>query len=157
MNTIRTPKKEQEFLDALADTCNVRHACSVADIARSSAYLWRQEDAEFAKRWDKAVEIGAEALEDEAVRRAREGWEEPIYYHGTACGTVRKYSDTLLIFLLKGAKPEKYRENAKIEVAGSLNVTNLSDEELAAKLAAHGVTVPQEAKSPTFFSGGKDV
>ena len=157
MNTIRTPKKEQDFLDALADACNVRHACSVADIARSSAYLWRQEDAEFAKRWDKALEVGAEALEDEAVRRAREGWEEPIYYQGTACGTVRKYSDTLLIFLLKGAKPDKYRDNAKVELGGSLNVTDLSDDEIAAKLAAYGVTVPQGAKSPTFLLGGKDV
>ena len=44
-------------------------------------------------------------------RRAVEGVEEPVgWYKGEAGGVVRKYSDTLLIFLLKGRKPEMYRE-----------------------------------------------
>ena len=48
--------------------------------------------------------------EDEAVRRAHDGVDEPVFYQGKACGVVRKYSDTLLIFLLKGRRPEKYRD-----------------------------------------------
>lgn len=32
--------------------------------------------------------------------------------------TVKKYSDTLAIFLLKAHAPEKYRENSKIELGG---------------------------------------
>ena len=31
-----------------------------------------------------------------------------MYYQGEVCGTVRKYSDTLLIFLLKGQMKERY-------------------------------------------------
>jgi hypothetical protein len=31
---------------------------------------------------------------------------------------VREYSDTLLIFLLKGARPQKYRDNVRQEVSG---------------------------------------
>ncbi len=35
---------------------------------------------------------------------------EPVFYKGKAIAAVRKFSDTLLIFMLKGAKPEKYRD-----------------------------------------------
>jgi hypothetical protein len=48
-------------------------------------------------------------LEDEAMGRAVEGVEKPISVNGEL-KTIREYSDTLLIFLLKGAAPEKYRE-----------------------------------------------
>ena len=52
--------------------------------------------------------------EVEARRRAVEGVEEPVgWFQGTPGGTVRKYSDTLLIFLLKGARPHKYRDNIR--------------------------------------------
>ena len=56
------------------------------------------------KRW------GGEKLEDEAVRRGVEGVERGIYHNGKRIATECEYSDTLLIFLLKGAMPEKYRE-----------------------------------------------
>jgi len=37
--------------------------------------------------------------------------------------------------------PEKYRDNAKVELAGNLNVRELSDEEIEARLAALSVTM----------------
>lgn len=49
---------------------------------------------------------------------------------------VRKYSDTLAIFLLKAHNPEKYRENSKIELAGQLAVGSMSEDEIRAELAA---------------------
>jgi hypothetical protein len=36
--------------------------------------------------------------------------------------TVRKYSDTLAIFLLKAHDPEKYRERSDVKVQGNLDV-----------------------------------
>ncbi len=40
-----------------------------------------------------------------------EGVEEPVrWYKGEAGGMVRKYSDVLLIFLLKGLRPDKYKD-----------------------------------------------
>ncbi len=43
-----------------------------------------------------------------------EGWEEPAgWYQGEAGGTVRRYSDTLLIFLLKGHRPERFHEQVR--------------------------------------------
>jgi hypothetical protein len=63
--------------------------------------------------------------------------------------TIRKYSDTLAIFLLKAHDPEKYRENSKVELTGGLNLNDMSDDELReevqreiARLAAAGVAVP---------------
>jgi hypothetical protein len=58
------------------------------------------------------------ALEDEALRRAVEGVEEPVYQGGKQVGVIRKYSDALLMFLLKAARPEKYRENYSIRHDG---------------------------------------
>jgi len=52
------------------------------------------------------------------VRRARDGVEEPIFHQGKNVGTVRKYSDTLLIFLLKSHKPERYNPPQKQEHTG---------------------------------------
>ena len=49
--------------------------------------------------------------------------------------TVKEYSDTLAIFLLKAHNPDKYRENSKVELTGSLDLRKLSDEELDQELA----------------------
>lgn len=70
-----------------------------------------------------------QALEAEAFRRAHDGVEDPIVYQGRfvyltgpdgeplldadgnpRLAKLRKYSDTLLMFLMKAAMPEKYRE-----------------------------------------------
>ena len=135
MDSIWTPEREREFFGALAMTCRVDKACEQAGIARQTAYNRRSADADFANRWGEAKRIGAEALEDEAMRRAAEGVDEPVFHQGAQVGTIRKYSDTLAIFLLKGAMPDKYRDNAKLELAGRVELSKLSDQELDDELA----------------------
>lgn len=39
--------------------------------------------------------------------------------------TMKKYSDTLAIFLLKAHDPDKYRENSRVELAGSVDVVSV--------------------------------
>ena len=63
--------------------------------------------------------MGADVLEDEVRRRAFDGIEEPVFYQGVATDVVRKYSNTLAVFLLKGAKPEKYKD--RVEHTGDPN------------------------------------
>lgn len=99
------------MLASLARLGNISKACEVAGISRATHYLWSREDPEYVKAVDDAMETAADVLEEEARRRAHDGVEEPVFYQGEVCGTVRKYSDTLLIFLLKAAKPQKFREN----------------------------------------------
>lgn len=115
-----TPEKLTAFCAALAETCNVGKACKAVGIARQTAYEWRSEIPEFAAAWDRAMRIGVSALEDEAHRRAFDGVEEPVHHMGVQVDTVRKYSDTLAIFLLKAHNPEKYRENQRVELAGGV-------------------------------------
>lgn len=132
-----TPEKAAAFCAALAETGIVGRACKAVEISRRTAYNWREEYPDFAKAWDGALKIGVSALEDEAHRRAFEGIEEPVFHQGEVCGTVRKYSDTLAIFLLKAHAPEKYRENTRMELTGAGGgPVQISDTERAAKIAA---------------------
>jgi len=55
------------------------------------------------------------ALEDEAVRRAREGVRRPVRYKGKIVGYETDYSDQLLVFLLKNWAPDKYREQLGVK------------------------------------------
>ncbi len=68
--------------------------------------------------------MAIDVLEDEAHRRAVEGWDEPAgWYKGEAGGVVRRYSDTLLIFKLKGELPQKYAE--RVQLSGGLATLNM--------------------------------
>lgn len=129
------------FIKALGNSGNVTIACKAAVIDRVTAYTKRKADPEFRDRWRVALNEAAELLEAEARRRAEHGVDEPVIHQGQLMGswvnakgevvtkdapgakliplTIKKYSDTLLIFLMKGAKPQKYRDNAKIEHTGA--------------------------------------
>lgn len=110
-------KQRSSFLRQLRQTGgNVSRSCELAGVSRQTVYDWRESDESFALQWNEAVEFGTDELEEEARRRAFRGVDEPVFYQGDECGTVRKYSDTLLIFLLKGRKPDKYRERVTIDV-----------------------------------------
>ena len=122
MRTTWTPKKEQRFLDLLSDGHTVKHAVETAGLSRSQAYDLRREQPEFAAAWDAAIIEGAEALEQEAFRRAVEGTDKPIVHLGVVTDTVKEYSDTLLIFLLKGRLPDKYKDRVQADTTHSGDV-----------------------------------
>lgn len=129
--TERTVKSAREtFLEALAKRGNITESAAAAGVARRTVYQWRDADPEFASAWDDALEQAADAMEAELWRRAVEGVEKPIYQQGMQVGTVREYSDTLLIFRLKGARPEVYRERIDNRHSGSVDLKGLSDDEL---------------------------
>lgn len=110
-DTSRITDWRESFLKALALTGVVQSAADAANIGRKTAYRERDKDPEFAKQWDDALESALDTLEKEAWRRAVEGVEEPSKF-----GLIRKYSDTLLIFLLKANRPAKYRDTYKAPV-----------------------------------------
>lgn len=117
-DTTLTPQKMQKFLHWLARTGNVTKAAEKAKVNRTHMYEVRKSDSAFAAAWDEALEVAVERLEMEARRRAEQGVLEPVYYQGVKVGAVRRYSDTLLIFLLKAHRPEKYRDHASVELTG---------------------------------------
>lgn len=106
---IRHPKKRL-FLEAFVKTGHITMACRAVGIDRSTEWVWRKRDPQFAALREIAGQLAVESLEDEARRRAVDGTLEPVYAGGRVCGWVPRYSDTLLMFLLKGLYPEKYRD-----------------------------------------------
>lgn len=115
--------KAQRFLKAFALTANKVKAAEIAGCERHLHQYWMNQEGEEGDRYHGAYElakaVAGELLESEATRRAVKGVEEPVFYQGEKCGEVQKYSDTLLIFLLKAARPEKYRERVSQELTGA--------------------------------------
>ena len=107
---------------------------------------WRNnqpDDPEFMAALARAEKAGVERCEAELFRRGFEGYEKPVYSNGHLVGTIREFDTTAAIFMLKGAKPDKYRDswekggNTNVQVnvtAGPSNLSQLSTSELEAKL-----------------------
>lgn len=93
---------------------NVTWALAEAKAGRGWVYRWRQEDPDFKDAFEEARACGRESLIDEAHRRAYEGLDEPVFYKGEEVAKVTKYSDTLLMFLIKQSDPS-YREHFQID------------------------------------------
>jgi len=109
---------------------NVTLAANKAGVDRRTIARLRLADPTFEEAWEEAREESADLLEIEARRRALEGWDEPVFGSGgpgkgtEEVGVVRKYDTTLLIFLLKGERPEKYRERFDQKISGSLDLSD---------------------------------
>jgi hypothetical protein len=121
---IEQPNK-RAFLVALSETGNITSASKISGIARNTHYNWMESDPAYAAAYKVALEQAAENLETEARRRAVQGTLRPVFYQGNECGVVREYSDTLLIFLLKGAMPGKYKDNVSVDANVSITFEQL--------------------------------
>jgi hypothetical protein len=106
----QTAINKAKFIEAFSATGNVSAAAKLAGVGRRTHYDWLKEDEAYKVAFADAVDEAADRLEVEARRRAVTGNVKPVFHKGVQVGTVREYSDTLLIFLLKGARPEKYSE-----------------------------------------------
>ncbi len=105
---------QKAFLGALRTCGNVFRAAKMVGIHEDMPYHWRRNDEQFMAAMEKAREEGEEALGyqllDEARRRGLEGIEEPHFYQGRMVGHIRRYSDNLLMFKIKGLMPQ-FRDN----------------------------------------------
>lgn len=110
----KTLRNKKSFLKLYAETGTIQAACDAVYISRDTYYRWYKEDKDFMEGCRIAQGAFGEKLENEALRRAHDGWDEPVFYRGQMQGQVHKYSDVLLIFLMKGAMPNKYRERHEV-------------------------------------------
>lgn len=111
-----TKERQERFLQALANTGSVTAATAIVNTSRTRVYELRRTDTAFAAAWDEAEEIATDRLEDEARRRAIEGVAEPLVSAGKIVRgddgqpiTVRRYSDNLLLALLKARRLRRER------------------------------------------------
>ncbi|MFA5383984.1 MAG: hypothetical protein WC364_04870 [Eubacteriales bacterium] len=138
--------KKAAFLAAYSELGNITRAALASNVARTKHYTWLKDPA-YAQAFAEAEEIAIETLEVEARRRAIEGLKRkkfnknglPVMDPETKEQYFEhEYSDTLLIFLLKAARPEKYKDRISQEIGGPgggpvevhHKYDKLSDEEL---------------------------
>jgi hypothetical protein len=136
------------FLGALRVSGNITAACAQTGVGRRTVYSRRDSDQDFAAQLHDAIEESTDLLEQEARRRAHDGVDEPVVYQGELMGTwvkggmvvaqgtpgaalvpltIKKYSDQLLVQLLKAHRPEKYRERYEVQHGGRVTTVNLSN------------------------------
>ena len=117
-----TPKLTAElkmvFCRAYAQRGIIREGTTAAGISRKTYQRWRREDEAFNEACNEAKQMAQDLLEGEAHRRAVDGFDRPVIYKGEVTDTYTDYSDSLLGMLLKGNKPEKYKE--RTEHSGSV-------------------------------------
>jgi hypothetical protein len=97
--------RRRAFVAALHEGRSVTGAARAVGLNRTLLYKWRAEMPDFAAAWDEAVETAADLLEEEALRRALQGVQKPIFYRGEQIGAVTTYSERLLMFLLQRLRP----------------------------------------------------
>lgn len=123
MTRQQSGRLKRAFLEHFRVYGNVTGATRAVGIERSTVYKWQEIDDQFVAAFREAEIEATEHLETEARRRAVNGVESTKGIYDRMGKLVAeeseiKYSDTLLIFLLKARNPEKYRDNAHIEHSG---------------------------------------
>jgi len=112
-------ESQTAFLEAFERYGTIGKACEAAGCSRTRVYDWRRGDVQgFAGRWELSRHRWRETLEDRMISRL----EDPQGNRG---------SDILLMFALKGAYPEKYKD--------TVVVTDNSAKDLIARLRASPV------------------
>lgn len=113
------------FLAALAKNQNlsISKAAAMIGIDRGKHYEWMAKDEKYAQQYKKVKEQIGDILEETAFKRAVEGWEEPVFYEGSICGYIRKFSDGILTKMLAAYLPERYREKqAEINIRNNVTI-----------------------------------
>jgi hypothetical protein len=106
--------EQEHYLAGLRKFGTLIHACQLAHVSPHKIYGWREFDADFVLREHEAQEHLTQDLEREALRRAFEGFDRPVYQKGELVGFEKIYSDSLMAMLLKARRPSVYRENINL-------------------------------------------
>ncbi len=96
----RKSPKQELFLRAFGKCGNVSMAARQVRISKTDHYRWLANDAKYGERFYEAKETAIEYLEELLLREAEKG------------------QIAAIIFSLKAARPEKYRDNYRVELSG---------------------------------------
>lgn len=147
LHATEVARKKTAFLEEYMRSGRVDLATRHVGILYHFPYHWARVDEEFKAAWARAREVAAQALEDAAYRRAKTGVLVPVYQKGMLVGMERRYSDGLTMFLLKGMKPDVYRD--RVEHSGDPaspvqhKVTVGLSDEVAEQMRAKVLGVPE--------------
>jgi hypothetical protein len=105
-----SPRRQEDFIRALAETGCVREAAKRVRMGVSGAYALRaRDDAQsFRYAWDAAIDMAMPRMSDAAISRAIHGVPVPIFYRGEQVGETRRFDERLVMFLLRYRDPVRY-------------------------------------------------
>lgn len=112
-----TEEQIATYLRKLHETGLEAKSAREAGVTLRRVKLQYEADPGFHEMALDMLEEWADNLEQEAIRRAVEGVDEPVFHQGEVVGFVKKYSDNLLGKLLTGRRPEIFGN--KTEVTGA--------------------------------------
>ena len=148
-------RKQARFLAKYRRSGNIKFSCSYAGISRQTFYDWQKNDDAFKAQLADAEPDVNDTLDEAAYERGVEGvpsyvvsnghmvyeeipmldqggkpkldkYDKQIFLRGKPL-VERKYSDTLLVTLLKARMPEKYKDKQQVEVTGSVDVAGFKE------------------------------
>lgn len=146
-------KTQRAFLAAYEEYGTVAGAARAVGCERTNHNHRWLSNPEYEAAFKEAKEASVQFLETEIRRRALEGDDEPVIYQGKRCYemvrnlkgklvkkplTIKRKSDNLGMFILKGERPEKYRDNwrgeidHKVEIRQDPDLARLTLEQLQA-------------------------
>lgn len=129
--------RKAAFLIAYSKTGNIRAAAETIGLDRNIYHIWVGADPEFAAAAKVAHEEAMDRLEEHLFKRAS----------GAGVRTKKTYtfkdgvralseetieegpSDTAAIFLLKGGRPEKYRERVDVNMVDDAGLRKMAEAE----------------------------
>jgi len=128
---------QTRFLAAFAESCSVQKAARWAGVHRQCHYDWLELDPSYPRRFSEARARAAQTLEDEAVRRAKDGVKKVLFYKGEpiklkdgSIATEVVYSDRLLERLLEANDPERFRHNIQQTNITEMDPSTLTEAQL---------------------------
>ena len=107
------------FLQCIRQSPNLTKAAQACDQDMSTHYKWLVNVPGYPEEFDAAWKIGLQSFEAEVIRRAQDGFEEPVFQQGALVGHKRVYSDRLAEVVLKG-NIARYKDAAP--AAGGISI-----------------------------------
>lgn len=104
--TLENHKNRQRieiFFDSLSKTGNINVSARAAKLGNGTVYNYKEKYEWFRNKMLESMSMFGDKLEGDAFNLIKKQMKEQDY----------KSNPALLIFLLKGAKPEKYQEHIK--------------------------------------------
>lgn len=133
--SLYTVQLGDQICERLGDGESLLKICKQDDMpSKTTVFKWIKTDADFADNYARAREAQAEGFAEEIVAIADTG---DILRIKTQVDARKWVASKILA--------KKYGDRLDLNMTGGLNITNLTDEELTAKLAAHGVAVEPPA------------
>jgi hypothetical protein len=124
----------ESFLACVRRSPNLTKAAEACKQDVSTHNKWLVNVPGYPEEFDKAWKIGLQSFEAEVIRRAQDGFEEPVFQQGALVGHKRVYSDRLAEVVLKG-NIARYKDQAP--AAGGISIH-----------LAVGITAGQPAAPP---------